>query len=275
MKFEVKERSTLSAVLQFLSPDSSKNRLRSWIKQGRVSANEKPITSWNHLLQPGEVLRVGPKISFASDGIKILYEDRSLVVIDKPAKLLTVPSLDALEKSVQAILQHRLKKKAFPVHRLDKDTSGVLVMAYTENAKEHLKEQFATHSIQRVYYALVEGTPKPLKGTWKSNLVANEKSYFVKSAPSGKLAITHYEVIEERKGFCLIRCILETGRKNQIRVHASESGHPVIGDTKYGGQTRKVRLCLHAHILGFTHPTKQKNLTFTSPIPKVFSRTYF
>ena len=266
METKIQEKTALLTALQALSPDSSKNTLRSWIEQGRVFLDGKTLTDARHVIHPGQTLLVGPKVSFADDGIRILYEDRYLVVIEKPEKLLTVASLDESEVNVHTILRRRLKKRVYPVHRLDRDTSGVMVFAYTEKTRDQLKEQFAAHSIERVYYAIVEGQLSPLKGTWKSRLL-EDANYFVKSSPHGKLAITHYEVIQTRPHSSLVKFTLETGRKNQIRVHTSDAGHPVIGDTKYGSKNRKARLCLHAHVLAFNHPLKKKRLCFTSPVP--------
>lgn len=299
MKAKIQEKTPLLAVLQQLSPESSKNTLKSWVEQGRVSVNDIRVSSLSLELLPGQEVTVGPKITFSEQGIKILYEDRYLVVIEKPDRLLTVATLVETEKTVHAILKRRLRRMVYPVHRLDRDTSGVMIFAYTPNAREHLKEQFLNHTIERVYYAYVEGTPMPKKGTWRSHLVEDD-FYYVKStdAPeepqrryaknfqkplfkkfkkekqeeAPKLAITHYEVIEEKKGISLVKFTLETGRKNQIRVHASEAGFPIVGDCKYGAQThRRGRLCLHAHILGFEHPFKKKTMRFVSPLPAYFS----
>lgn len=267
MRLEIQKKSTLLDALQQLSPESSKSSLKSWVEQGRVYIDDRQIDSIRLELKPGQVLKVGPKVGFAGDGIRILYEDGQLVVIDKPEKLLSVASLDDAESNVHAILRRRAKKRVFPVHRLDKDTSGILVFAYTEKARDHLKEQFANHTIDRIYYAAVEGTLVPAKGTWKSRLIEDD-SYFVKSGPTGKLAITHYEVIESKANYSLVKFKLETGRKNQIRVHASEAGYPIVGDLKYGAQTRRRRLCLHAHILAFTHPIRKKRMKFVSPVPE-------
>jgi 23S rRNA pseudouridine1911/1915/1917 synthase len=270
MKAKIEEKTTLLAALQLLSPDSSKNTLKSWVDQGRVSIDESRVTSHRLELLPGQELRVGPKVSFSEHGIKILYEDRYLVVLDKPAKLLTVATDDESEKTVHAILKRRLKKTVYPVHRLDRDTSGVMLFTYTTEARDALKEQFAKHTIERIYYAHVEGSPSPKKGTWRSHLVEDD-FYFVKSSSTGKLAITHYEVMGEKKNVSLVKFILETGRKNQIRVHASEAGYPIVGDTKYGAQTHHKRLFLHAHILGFYHPFRDKQMRFVSPLPTYFS----
>jgi 23S rRNA pseudouridine1911/1915/1917 synthase len=305
MKTKIQEKTSLLAALQQLSPESSKNTLKSWIEQGRVSVNETRVSSSRQELLPGQELKVGPKVAYTEHGIKILYEDEHLVVLDKPDKLLTVATAAENEKTVHAILKRRLRRMVYPVHRLDRDTSGVMLFAYTTHARDVLKEQFAEHSIDRIYMAIVEGTPTPLKGTWKSTLVEDD-FFFVKSVPTpeialkpkndfrareaaryhqrkafidqklkseenGKLAITHYEVIKQRKHTALVKFTLETGRKNQIRVHASEAGFPILGDTKYGGQTNRRRLCLHAHILGFLHPFRNKKMKFVSPLPEYFA----
>lgn len=310
MKLKIQEKTSLLAALQQLSPESSKNTLKTWIEQGRVSVDETRVSSTRQVLLPGQELKVGPKVAYTEHGIKILFEDEHLVVLDKPDKLLTVATAAENEKTVHAILKRRLRRMVYPVHRLDRDTSGVMLFAYTAEARDLLKEQFAQHTIDRIYYAIVEGTPTPLKGTWKSTLVEDDfffvrsvetpepaKTYqpakpkndfrareaaryeqrraFVeqklKSQQEGKLAITHFEVLKQRKHTALVKFTLETGRKNQIRVHASEAGFPILGDTKYGGQTNRRRLCLHAHILGFHHPFKNKKMTFVSPLPEYFA----
>jgi len=313
MKAKIQEKTSLLAALQQLSPESSKNNLKTWIEQGRVSVDETRVSSCRQELLPGQELRVGPRVAYTEHGIKILYEDEHLVVLDKPDKLLTVATAAENEKTVHAILKRRLRRMVYPVHRLDRDTSGVMLFAYTTEARDLLKDQFAEHKIDRIYMAIVEGTPTPLKGTWKSTLVEDD-FFFVKSIPTpeaapvrnfgpakppkndfrsreaaryaqrkafieqkvkseetGKLAITHYEVLKQRKHTALVKFVLETGRKNQIRVHASEAGFPILGDTKYGGQTNRRRLCLHAHILGFHHPFRNKKMKFVSPLPEYFA----
>jgi tRNA pseudouridine32 synthase/23S rRNA pseudouridine746 synthase/23S rRNA pseudouridine1911/1915/1917 synthase len=271
MKAKIQEKTPLLAALAVLSPESSKNTLKSWVEQGRVSVNGIRVSQVRLELLPGQELNIGPKVSFSEHGVKILYEDQHLVVIDKPDRLLTVASLVENERTVHAILKRRLKRMVYPVHRLDRDTAGVMLFAYTPEACDKLKRQFAEHTIERVYYAYVEGTPSPAKGTWRSHLVEDDV-FFVKSSEKGKLAITHYEIIEEKKGISLVKFTLETGRKNQIRVHASEAGYPIVGDTKYGAQNhRRGRLCLHAHTLGFQHPFLNKRMRFISPLPSYFS----
>ena len=208
------------------------------------------------------------------EGIKILYEDRYLVVLDKPDELLSVATLTQDERTVHTILKKRLGKPVFAVHRLDRDTSGLMMFAYTAEAQFELKKQFETHSVSRHYVALVEGRLTEKQGTWKSYLV-EDGNYRVHTAQpeqeGAQLAITHYEVLGEKPTFSFLRFMLETGRKNQIRVHCEAAGHPILGDRKYGARTNPYnRLCLHAYELHFMHPFLKKNLSFKSPLPAPF-----
>lgn len=272
MKIQVREESPILQVLQQLSPDSSRNTLKSWVEKGRVTVDGFVISRTNILVRPKQEVAVSKKLLFADEDVKILYEDAHIVVIDKPTKLLSVATDSENDRTVHSILKRRKKKPVWPVHRLDRDTSGVMLFAYTEAAKEKLKVKFAAHDIKREYIGIVEGHLTPRSGIWKSMLQEDE-IYYVKSSKEGKLAITHYEVTSKRRHTSLVRFRLETGRKNQIRVHASEAGHPLIGDHKYGAKTSPFnRLCLHAHILGFKHPTTGKEMTFVSPLPALFTQ---
>jgi 23S rRNA pseudouridine1911/1915/1917 synthase len=267
MKIKASKSTLLLDLLQELSPQSSKNTLRSWVEQGRVSSNGCVLKKANMTLQEGSWVEVGKRISFSGE-LKILYEDHHITVIDKPAGLLSVATDFEKERDAHTLLKHRSPKvRVFPVHRLDRETSGILVFAHTEKARTHLKGQFFHHSIQREYHAFVEGRLESLKGTWKSTLVENEETYYVTSHPEkGQLAITHYEVIQYGRHLTHLKLLLETGRKNQIRVHCKEAGHPIRGDKKYGGDGAS-RLYLHAARLEFMHPHLNKTMSFTSPLP--------
>jgi len=274
MKKTIETECTVLEALKALSPDSSTTSLRSWVEQGRVSLDGVRVTSARTTLVPGQNLLVGPKLLFTEKELVVLYEDSEITVIDKPAKLLTVATDFETGRTAHAILKRRNKGPVFPVHRLDRDTSGVMVFARSNKARHFLKELFADHTIQRQYYALLEGRLKEPKGSWKSTLV-QDANYFVRSGREdddrGKPAITHFEQLSCKNDYSLVRFELETGRKNQIRVHASEAGHPIAGDKKYGAKTNRFsRLCLHAHILGFTHPVSNKLMRFTSPLPPFF-----
>lgn len=267
MKIFVEKEAPLLDALQALSPDSSKNTLKSWVKKGRVTVNGCVADRCNQKVAHGQEVAVGQRLFFTEEGVKILYEDGHIVVIDKPEKLLSVATDAETERTAHSILKRRALRMVYPVHRLDRDTSGVMLFAYTEQAREKLKTMFAAHDIQREYYGLVEGVLKPRKGIWKSKLV-EEDDFFVKSGEGGKMAITQYELCGVKNRLSIVRFQLETGRKNQIRVHASEAGYPIVGDKKYGASTNRFkRLCLHAYLLGFVHPITRKKMEFTSPLP--------
>ncbi len=270
MKAKVQEKCYLLDILQSLSPDSSKNSLKSWVEKGRVLVDGTVVKKFNLELKVGQHVEVGPKASFTDEGIKIVYEDRYLVVLDKPSTLLSVATLTEAERTVHTILKRRLGKAVFAVHRLDRDTSGLMMFAYTKEASDRLKKQFEIHAVLRHYIALIQGHLNPKSGTWKSYL-QEDTNYRVYSAPTGQLAITHYEVLDEKPTFSFVRFALETGRKNQIRVHCKDAGNPILGDEKYGSTINPYhRLCLHAFQLEFVHPFTQKKLSFKANLPQEF-----
>ncbi|MCB1114165.1 MAG: RluA family pseudouridine synthase [Chlamydiia bacterium] len=257
--------SSLIERLQKLYPDSSKNTLKLWIKQGRVLEEEN-----------GNV-KLLPKPRFTeTGGIKILYRDRYLVVLEKPEGVLSVKAAFESQETLHKYVKETFgAKNAKVVHRLDQGTSGVIMFALEEKAYEKLKKMFEKHEVDRRYKALVEGRLHPKKGTWKSYLW-EDKAYKVHSSQdpdSGREAITHYKVLHETKNFSLVEFKLETGRKNQIRVHAAENGHPIAGDTKYGSKKNPIkRLALHAFSLEFTHPILDKKIKVKSPLPSSFDK---
>lgn len=276
MKTIVSSPSALVDIVQQGCPGSSKTTLRSWLREGRILIDGKPAKTLDIQLQAGMCVTLGPRKKFADNGLKILYEDRDLIVIDKPAGLLSVATDHQKENCAHAILKRRYHtRRVFPVHRLDRDTSGILVFAYTESARDHLKKQFEVHTISREYCALVQGSPSPAQGTWKSYLV-EEKNFYVRSTGSerGRLAITHYNALQSNGTYTLLRLKLETGRKNQIRVQTKEAGCPILGDEKYNPSLTEEehRLCLHATRLAFLHPRLNKTLSFTSSPPAFFER---
>ncbi len=256
---------TVLDALEILYPESSKNTLRSWLDKGRVTVDGELVSKAKTLVPKGKEVKVGPRVSFASEDVKILYEDSYLAVIDKPAGLLSVASETEFDRTAHTVLKRRKRGVVYPVHRLDRDTSGVMLFTYTIKAQEHLKKQFAAHTVERVYHGLIEGHLATPQGIWKS-LLADDDTCFVRTSPHGELAITHYETISKRQNSSLMKFTLETGKKNQIRVHCSEAGHPIVGDKKYGSK-RGSHLCLHAHLLSFEHPGSGKRLSFTTPIP--------
>lgn len=260
--------------LAIFFPESSKTSLRSWIKEGRISIDGMVIKSNTIHVYKGQKISLGSKANIVEGLVPILFEDKHFVVIDKPVGLLSVST--AFEKTETAF--GYLKRKYYPrtvhvVHRLDQDTSGVMIFALSEEGLTGLKGIFEKHDLTRQYVAIVEGKMTKDAGSWESYLV-EDKQYVVKSThdtSKGELAITHFRVDATAKGYSLLSLTLETGKKNQIRVHCQEAGNPVAGDKKYGAKGSPIkRLCLHAHLLAFNHPITGKPMRFVSPVPSAF-----
>ena len=195
--------------------------------------------------------------------MKILYEDKYIIAVNKPAGLLSI----ATDKEKIKTAYHEIREYAgriFVVHRLDRDTSGVFLVAKDEKTKRVLQDNW---NPMRGYTAIVEGALHKKNGRIETFL-RETKTHFIYSAPSGQKAITTYNVLEESSAYSLVSINIETGRKNQIRVHMSELGHPIAGDKKYGAKTNPLRrLGLHAHILEFIHPVTGQLLAIKAPVP--------
>lgn len=214
-------------------------------------------------------------------GIDFLYEDRDVIVIEKAAGILTTATRRGEAFTAEGAVTDYLRKgcarsrrRAFPVHRLDRDTSGLLLFAKSEEAQERIKERWA--GALRLYLAIVEGHLKEREGLFESFLAEDEDLYVrtVRDGRPGKLARTQYRVIREAPFASAVKVRLLTGRKNQIRVHFAEAGHPVAGDAKYGAGPRRrpARLLLHAKEIAFDQPFTGERLSFESPIPREFLR---
>jgi len=279
----ITEASGLIDALSALYPDSSKTTLRQMLQAGRVRVNGEIEKNARRELDAEDVIDVAQKsVQIAlPPGLAILHEDDDVLVVLKSHGLLTVATEREKETTVQAYLNAYLKEKrgerVHVVHRLDRETSGVLVFAKHFEARETLKDQFAEHDVDRVYVAIVEGTLDPPSGTIRSHLRERRdlKMESVDAHPDAKLAVTHYRTIESNDQWSMLEVTLETGRKNQIRAHLSESRHPVVGDRMYGSTVNPLgRLGLHAKLLGFDHPTTRKHMVFTAPVPKVFKELF-
>ena len=274
---------SLLDALAAMFPDSSKTTLRQMLQAGRVRVNAEIEKNARREIGESDIVEVGPRPSKVTlpPELTILHEDEDLIVVVKANGLLTVATEREKETTAQAYLNEYLKQKGegriHVVHRLDRETSGVLLFAKNFETREKLKDLFAAHDIDRVYVAVVEGSLNPPQGTIQSNLLEKKDLRMVSVGhhADAKLAITHYRTIETKGPYSMLEVTLETGRKNQIRAHLSEAGHPVIGDRLYGSNDNPIgRLGLHAKLLGFDHPTTGKHMTFTAPIPAAFGKLF-
>jgi 23S rRNA pseudouridine1911/1915/1917 synthase len=270
---------TLLDELRAMHSGASNTRLRQLLQHGRVHVNGEIEKDAKRALDAGDRIEVLSKSDERSlpEGLSILHEDTDVIVVLKANGLLTVATERERENTAQAYLNAYLgarhEDRIHVVHRLDRETSGVLVFAKNFHAREQLKEQFAEHTVDRLYVAIIEGAIQPPSGTIRSNLLERKdlRMQSVDAHPDAKFAVTHYRTIATAGDYTMLEVTLETGRKNQIRAHLSERGNPVAGDSMYGSATNPLgRLGLHAKLLGFTHPTSGKRMTFTAPLPKSF-----
>jgi 23S rRNA pseudouridine1911/1915/1917 synthase len=285
----------LDRALADVIPTLSRERLKALIRSAAVEIDGKPLRDPATKVRGDENLRVAvpepePAHNEAQDiPLKIVFEDEHLLVVDKPPGLVVHPAAGNRDGTlVNALLHHcggslsGIGGVARPgiVHRIDKDTSGLLVVAKTDVAHEGLARQFAAHSIDRRYLAIVSGVPKTSEGTVDAALArssANRKKIAVVEDGRGKRAVTHWKRLHLLRDAALVECRLETGRTHQVRVHMASIGHPLLGDPAYGrsgGKHGKLlkelqfhRQALHATSLGFTHPVTKHKLSFHSPMP--------
>lgn len=212
-------------------------------------------------------------------GLTILYEDRDIIVVNKINGLLTVSTNREKEKTAHFLMNNyvrkgnsRSKNRVFIVHRLDRDTSGVLVFAKSENVKRYLQDNWK--GFNKMYFAVVYGKLQETKGLITSYLLENKahKMYSVNDSAKGKFSKTGYKVVKESKKYSLLEIKLYTGRKNQIRVHFSEKGHPIVGDKIYGKTDKAIkRLTLHAASITISHPITLKKMIFETEVPRYFN----
>lgn len=278
--FRVKEATTLLEFIQKALDGVSHNRAKAILTGGGVRVDHKNTRQFDLTLQPGQLVGISkrkPKGELQSKFVKIVYEDPQIIVIEKAPGILSMASShhSFCVKQVLDDYFHRTHQKcnAHVVHRLDRDTSGLLVYAKTLEAEQILEHNWRDIVTDRRYLALVSGELPQQQGSVESWLKDN-KAYFTYSSPTdngGKYALTHYRVLKSNGRHSLVELKLETGRKNQIRVHMQDLGHPVCGDTKYGNGDDPIgRLALHAFRLNFYHPITGEPLKFETPVPKGF-----
>lgn len=282
-----------------VSPEQARERLDKWlsaldfipsrsraaelIERGLVTLNGVRLKA-SQKIAPGLVVRVEipaaqPTTLTAWDApLEILHEDADLIVVNKPAGLVVHPAAGHAQDTLVNILLHHVEKLSMGfnenrpgiVHRLDRDTSGVIVIAKNDLAHQHLAAQFKERRTHRIYWAITHGQPSPPKGTVRSQLVRHptDRKRFASNPRQGKIAVTHYQTLKTAKNFAWLQLKLETGRTHQIRVHLSEKGCPIVGDPLYGAKVKDkklnfvTRMALHACELGFEHPGTGEKLFF-------------
>lgn len=284
VEFVIKEEMELLDFLLENKVKSSRNSIKSVLSRGQVVVDGKIVKQFNYLLQPGQTIKIADnktaQIQSELVGISILHEDEDIIVIEKEAGVLSIATgrqqdLTAHKQLKIYVQQKNPANRIYVVHRLDRDTSGVMIFAKSEEIKQRMQDNWKTMVKERIYTTLVDGEVKDETGTIETWLTENPKSFKVHSSfrdNGGQHAVTHYKKIKSNGITTLLEVQLETGRKNQIRVHMSDIGHPVVGDKKYGSTTNYLkRLGLHATTIAFHHPTSRKLVRFTSPVPKAFS----
>lgn len=276
-KYIVKENEILIEFLKKMFSNLSKNSVKSLLHNEKVFVNGNMTTKYNYELNIGDVVEIREKVA---KNIDIIYEDKDIIVINKPSGLLTVATEKEKNKTAYHLVMEYLKKKnknnrIFIIHRLDKDTSGIIMFAKNERAKHLYQDNWNDIVKKRCYYAVIDGKMENKEGTIKSYLKENGNMVYSVKDRSGKLAITEYKVLKERKNISLLDINLKTGRKNQIRVHMKENKTPILGDLKYGEKSKLInRLALHAYKLELINPVTKKLLTFEINMPNEFKTLF-
>ena len=282
--FVVKTATTLLPFIQHCLSGISRSKAKSIMAGGGVRVDRAVVKQFDYELQPGmrvEISRRKPKNELSSKFVRIVYEDSQIIVIEKAIGILSMASMNH-PYCVKTILDEYFRRThqkctAHVVHRLDRDTSGLLVYAKTQRAEQILENNWQSIVTDRRYVALVSGRMEEKEGVVRSWLKDN-KAYFTYSSETdngGKYAVTHFKTIKAADRYSLVDLKLETGRKNQIRVHMKDLNHPVCGDIKYGnGDDPLGRLCLHAFKLCFYHPINHRPMEFETELPQTFRKLF-
>lgn len=273
-------------LMEFLSlsfQDAKRTEIKRWMKFGHVRINGNVIKAFDYPVLPGMVVELNlsrPFVTFSHPRLELVYEDEDIIVVNKGYGLLSVGTgapaegrLGKPQETAYNILKSYVKEKnplnkIFVVHRLDRHTSGLMMFAKSAEMQEEMQHNWNNMVISRKYVALLEGVVQKDEGEIRSFLEENSafKVYSDKNG-GGKQAVTRFKVLKRMRNSTLVEFELDTGRKNQIRVHASDMGHPIVGDHKYGGHTSRLhRLALHARTLRFAHPRTRRDMHFVSDI---------
>ncbi|MFN3489203.1 MAG: RluA family pseudouridine synthase [Emticicia sp.] len=280
-QFKVTEETELLVFILAKITGKSRNDVKALLRDKQIYVDGQPVTQFNHPLKPEQVVEVKWKKAPEEQkyrGLSIVFEDQYLIVIEKQAGVLSIATEKQKDNTAYSTLSDHVKRqdprnRIFVVHRLDRETSGLMMFAKSEKIQKLLQESWNATIEERTYLAVVEGYVEKKQDTITSYLVESKALivYSSKNPDVGQEAITHYEVLRSNKNFSLLKVNLETGRKNQIRVHAKDIGHSVVGDEKYGAKSDPIkRLGLHAWVLAFKHPISGKDLRFETEMPSKF-----
>ncbi|MCI8999226.1 MAG: RluA family pseudouridine synthase [Muribaculaceae bacterium] len=264
-------------------PQRKRTVIKNLLAHNQVAINGIPTTQFNTQLAAGDEVKVNLSREFRvfyNRRLKLVYEDDDIIVVNKGYGLLSMGTDKIKEGTAYSILRDYLKwqdprNKLFIVHRLDRDTSGLMVFAKSVEAKEKLQHNWNNMVLSRKYLAIVEGKPEQEEGEIRSYLAENSRFevYSTNNPEEGQLAVTRYKTLRTRNGYSLMEVSLDTGRKNQIRVHMKDLGHPIIGDRRYGAKSSPIhRMALHAQTLRFVHPITRKDMNFSTPVPASFAK---
>ena len=283
-EYKVQQECELLEFLFLTFKDKSRNAVKSLLSNHQVAVDGAPVSQFNFKLYPGDTVIISKTAirRKTRSNLPIIFENDEIIVINKPSGLLSIASDKEKGSTAYRMLTDYVQQKdkhnrIFVVHRLDEDTSGVLMVAKNVKIQQALQDNWNDLVSSRGYYAIVDGQMKEPSGTIKSYLKKNSQNmmYSSKKAGDGQFAVTHYKVMQTNGDYSLLDVHIDSGRKNQIRVHLGDLGHNVIGDDKYGNPTNPIkRLGLHAYELVIKHPFTGKVMKFTAPIPKEFKTLF-
>lgn len=280
-KYNVTEDAPLLEFLISAMPEVKRTRLKQMLGHDQVAVNGIPQRQFDHELKAGDEVKVNFTREFKvfyHRRLKIVYEDDDIIVVNKGYGLLSMGTDTKKDGTAYSILRDYVKwanpmNKLFIVHRLDRDTSGLMMFAKNEKAKETMQHNWNNMVLNRKYLAVVEGDVEPSEGVVRSYLAETSKyeAYSTDDPSKGQLAVTRYKTLKQGPNYTMLEVELDTGRKNQIRVHMKDLGHPISGDRRYGAGASPIhRLALHAQTLRFVHPVTRREMNFSTPIPASF-----
>lgn len=282
--YPVTEDTTLLPFLLATLKGKSRNNVKSLLARKLVAVDNKPESRFDTPLHAGQTVTILSVSAPFLTGLpfELLYEDEHLIAVNKPAGLLSVGNERERVRTAYRMVSDYVKtqnmdNRIYVLHRLDRETSGVLIFARDPETQKAFQEHWNECVAKRGYYAVVEGVPQPDHGTVTSHLIETSTHLMFSGAPglNSRRAVTHYRTLRQGQGYALLDVNIDTGRKNQIRVHMKDLGHPVAGDKQYGGRTNPLgRLCLHSYELSLTHPLTGKTMSFVARMPKEFKKLF-